>query len=58
VEPLERTVRPTGVQDTRCKNLPRLSDSIRAARQSAEYAAGYAEALAENAGDDAEEADP
>jgi len=49
VEPLAQTGRLIGVQPTRCENLLRLSGTICAARQSADYAAGYADALADNA---------
>jgi hypothetical protein len=60
VEPSERTGRLTDVRATRCENLPRSSGSECAARRVADYAAGYAEALADKSGeavDDFEDCD-
>ncbi len=58
VEPLEQSGRLTDVRATRCENLPRSLGAAcpaGSARQIADYAAGYAEALADSAGDDVDD---
>jgi hypothetical protein len=57
VEPLAPTRRLKGVRLKRCEKLLRLSGSIYAATQSADYAAGHADALADNARHETEERD-